>query len=173
MPWLSIKKIKTILPDNVSDVQINLRHEAIDGACYHYTHGLQKHLGQCQRIAHGHRSRIEIQVDGERNQQIEAQWASRLKESYIATERHIIEEFELHGIAHTQLAYTAQQGDFAISLPSAQVFIIPMESTVENLASYLADIISKKNKVNVLLKAFEGLGKGAFGEATWLTNNAS
>ena len=163
-------RIKKILPDNVTEVLINLRNEVINGAYYHYTHGLQKHLGQCQRIAHGHRSQIEIQIDGERNKKIEAQWASRLKDSYIATASHITEEFEFNGIAHTGLAYIAQQGYFAISLPSAQVFTMPMESTVENLANYFADIISKENRVNVLVKAYEGFGKGAFGEATWLKN---
>ena len=166
-------RIKTILPNNVSEVLINLRNEVINGAYYHYTHGLQKHLGQCQRIAHGHRSQIEVKIDGERNQQIEAQWADRLKDSYIATECHIIEEFELNGIAHTRLAYMAQQGYFAISLPSTQVFIMPMESTVENLANYLADIISKENKAKVLVKAYEGFGKGAFGEATWFKNKTN
>jgi len=165
--------IKTLLPDNVSEVLIHLRTEEINGAYYQYTHGLQKHLGQCQRIAHGHRSRFEVQVDGERNQQIEAQWASKLKDIYIATESHIIEELDLSGIAHTRLAYTAQQGDFAIKLPSAQVFIMPVESTVENIANYFAGIISKNDKVNVLVKAFEGLGKGAFGEAIWSTNKAN
>lgn len=165
--------IKTILPDNVSKVLIHLRNEAINDVYYQYTHGLQKHLGQCQRIAHGHRSRFEIHIDGDRNQHIETQWASRLRDIYIATENHIIEEFELNGIAHTRLAYSAQQGDFAISLPSAKVFTIPMESTVENIACYLADLISSKHKVNVSVKAFEGLGKGAFGEAIWSTNKVN
>lgn len=164
-------RIKTILPDNVTVVLVNLRNEAIDGAYYHYTHGLQKHLGQCQRIAHGHRSQIEIQVEGERNQQMEAQWATRLQDSYIATACHITEEFELNGIAHTSMAYTAQQGYFAISLPSTKVFTMPMESTVENLANYFADIISQENRVNVLVKAYEGVAKGAYGEAAWLKNN--
>lgn len=156
-------RIKTILPNNVTEVVINLRNEEINGAYYHYTHGLQKHLGQCQRIAHGHRSQIEVQIDGKRNQAIETQWASRLQDGYIATEDHIIETFELNGITHTKLAYTAQQGYFSISLPSARVFIMPTETTVENIAVYLADITSRENKIKVLVKAYEGVGKGAYG----------
>ena len=156
-------RIKTILPNNVTEVVINLRNEEINGAYYHYTHGLQKHLGQCQRIAHGHRSQIEVQIDGKRNQAIETQWASRLQDGYIATEDHIIEMFELNGITHTKLAYTAQQGYFSISLPSARVFIMPTETTVENIAVYLADTTSRENKIKVLVKAYEGVGKGAYG----------
>ena len=159
------EKLKAILPDNVTGIRINLRNEVIDGAYYHYSHGLQKHLGQCQRIAHGHRSRLEVQIDGERNSGIEKEWADRLRDIYIATECHIIEEFELNGITHTRMAYTAQQGDFAITLPTAQIFTITVESTVENLATCLAAAIAKENRVQVLVKAYEGLDKGAFGEA--------
>lgn len=163
-------RIKAFLPDNVTAVLVTLRIEDIRGAYYHYTHGLQKHLGQCQRIAHGHRSRIEIRINGSRNAQLEAHWADRLKDSYIATEAHITEEFELNGILHTGMAYTAQQGEFAMSLPSARVFTMPMESTVENIAKYLAAIISKENKLDVVVKAYEGPDKGAFGEANYLSD---
>lgn len=163
-------RIKAFLPDNVTAVLVTLRIEDIRGAYYHYTHGLQKHLGQCQRIAHGHRSRIEIRINGSRNAQLEAHWADRLKDSYIATEAHITEEFELNGILHTGMAYTAQQGEFAISLPSARVFTMPMESTVENIAKYLAAIIAKENKLDVVVKAYEGPDKGAFGEANYLSD---
>jgi 6-pyruvoyl-tetrahydropterin synthase len=164
------ERIKAFLPDNVTAVLVTLRNEDIRGAYYHYTHGLQKHLGQCQRIAHGHRSRIEIRINGSRNAQLEAHWADRLKDSYIATEAHITEEFELNGILHTGMAYTAQQGEFAMSLPSARVFTMPMESTVENIAKYLAAIISKENKLDVVVKAYEGPDKGAFGEANYLSD---
>ena len=159
------KSVKALLPDNVTGVKIHLRHEVIEDAYYHYTHGLQKHLGQCQRIAHGHRSRIEIQADGARNEQLEADWANKLKDSYIATEAHIIDQFQFNGIEHTRMAYHAQQGNFAISLPSDKVFTMPMESTVENIANYLASIISEDNKLNIVVKAYEGLDKGAFGDA--------
>jgi len=160
-------RIYALLPDNVSEVLIHLRNEVIDGAYYHYTHGLQKHLGQCQRIAHGHRSRIEVEIDGKRDSQLEAQWAKILKDSYIATQDHIIEEFELDGIAHTKLAYVAEQGHFSISLPSAFLFTMPMESTVENIAIHLAELTSSEHQKNISVKAYEGLNKGAFGVASW------
>lgn len=158
-------KIKMLLPENVTKVAINLRPEIINGAYYHYTHGLEKHLGQCQRIAHGHRSRIEIEINGKRISKLETQWANILKDCYIATESHIVDEYELNGIAHTKLTYTAQQGNFSIGLPSTYIFTIPVESTVENIAVCLAELISTECKESVLVKAFEGLNKGAFAEA--------
>ena len=67
--------IKLTLPSNVKGCQITLRHEHIDGAWYRYSHGLKKHDGACQRIAHGHRSRIEILVDNLRSPELESKWA--------------------------------------------------------------------------------------------------
>ena len=160
-------KIKLFLPKNVTDVFITLRCEDITGAYYHYTHGLQKHLGQCQRIAHGHRSRIEIKTNGQRNSQLEAKWANRLKDSYIATEAHIGNEFEIDGVAHTIMEYSAQQGDFSITLPSSNIFVMPIESTVENIAIFLANLISENNQLDIEVKAYEGLNKGAFGAANF------
>lgn len=165
------KRIKAFLPDNVTEVLVTLRNEDIPDAFYHYTHGLQKHLGQCQRIAHGHRSRIEIYVNNSRDRQLEAQWAERLKDSYIATESHIVNQCEVNDIPHTSMTYTAQQGDFAITLPSTKIFSMPTESTVENIANYLAHIISKENKIDVRVKAYEGPDKGAFGEANYLSSS--
>lgn len=158
--------IKEILPSNVTDVTIHLRTESIDGAYYHYTHGLRKHLGQCQRIAHGHRSRIQISTNGQRNAALETLWAKRLEDSYIATANHIINEFSVNGIAHTHLAYAAQQGDFAISVPSDKIFTMSVESTVENIARHLAKMIAEENNCSVEVKAFEGPDKGAYSEAS-------
>ena len=85
----------------------------------------------------------------------------------LATQDHIDSEFDIQGIAHTSMKYTAQQGVFAISLPSSSVFVMPVETTVENIAIFLASLISKNNQLDVVVKAYEGLNKGAFGKATF------
>ncbi len=158
-------QLKAILPSNVHEVTIELRSEVIEGAYYHYTHGLQMHQGQCQRIAHGHRSRLQVYIDGERRQPLEARWAERLADAYVATEEHIVEQFVHNGIEHTRLQYTAAQGEFAISLPSSLVFRMPQVSTVENIAMHLAHCVAAEADGEVRVKAFEGVGKGAFGFA--------
>jgi len=38
---------------------------------------------------------------------------------------------------------------------------------VENIAIFLASLISKNNQLDVVVKAYEGLNKGAFGIATF------
>ncbi|MDO6806920.1 6-carboxytetrahydropterin synthase, partial [Wenyingzhuangia sp. 1_MG-2023] len=64
--------------------------ERIDSAFYHYSHGLKKHNGNCQRIAHGHRSRIEIFCNGERSDELEQQWAQRWRDIYIGTSADLV-----------------------------------------------------------------------------------
>ena len=157
--------IKGFLPKNVSNVKIGLRSEVTNNAFYHYTHGLQKHTGQCQRIAHGHRSRIKIWINQQRDKKLENRWATILKDCYIATNSHIIEDYNVNGIEHTRLSYIAQQGEFTIGLPSSSIFTMPTESTVENIAQHLAAIIADENQASVLVKAYEGIAKGAYGEA--------
>ena len=62
-----IKALKKKMPDNVTSLDIGLRAEQTDDAFYHYSHGLKHHCGNCQRIAHGHRSRIVIERGSRRS----------------------------------------------------------------------------------------------------------
>lgn len=160
-------QVKASLPSNVSDVSINLRCESINAAYYQYTHGLQKHNGQCQHIAHGHRSRIQISIDGIRQDKLEAHWAKKLKDCYIATAEHIKEECDINGITHVRMDYVAAKGPFAITLPKSALFLLPCVSTVENIAAFLANAIAMENHGEVVVKAFEGLEKGAYGKAVY------
>ena len=162
------KIAEQLLPKNINEVLITLRNEHIEGAYYQYTHGLQGHLGACQRIAHGHRSRIEIEMDGRRCPRCESQWAEKLKDKYIATKKHVLEEFYCNQISHTRLAYVAAEGFFSICLPTSQVYMMPHVSTVENIAMHLTELTAKETNKDIKVKAFEGLGKGAFGA---ITNN--
>jgi len=150
------------LPGNVERVSLHLHAEAIEGACYQYSHGLQHHQGNCQRIAHGHRSRLEILRDGGRSPALEAAWAARWRDCYIATRSHLQAELTRQGVAYLQLGYAGSRGSFELELPASRCYLIDDESTVENLARHVAERLSAAEPGHdFLVRAFEGVDKGA------------
>lgn len=154
-------KLLELFPDEVKGLSIKFIPEKVDGAFYHYSHGLQKHDGNCQRIAHGHRSKIEIYLNDQRDEMLEAQWAERFRDIYIGSEDHLIAQSD----RYHKYAYRAPQGEFSISLPASVCYLIDTDSTVELIAEHLARQI-KKNYPDqvVMVRAFEGVGKGAIVE---------
>ncbi|WP_279490583.1 6-pyruvoyl trahydropterin synthase family protein [Aeromonas veronii] len=163
------------LPGNIKDLSLTLRQEAITGAFYHYSHGLKKHDGNCQRIAHGHRSPIEIHIDGERDQELELNWAERWGDIYLGTEEDKVALTELAlspranaqlGEHHTGFKYMAPQGLFQLAIPTAEVEMIDTDTTVELLACYIAREVKKMvGDKFVKIVAYEGVGKGAIAYA--------
>lgn len=159
-----IEALKPQLPDNVEKVDIHLRPEAIDGPYYHYSHGLKHHAGNCQRIAHGHRSRIEIFENGKQVSELENEWAQRWKDIYIGTRSDLQEEFKINGQSYYRFQYTACQGLFEISLPANNCYLIDVDSTVENLAAHIAGQLKLQYPDRDLsVYAYEGIDKGAIG----------
>lgn len=155
-------KILEALPDNVSGVSLTLKEESIEGAYYHYSHGLKKHDGNCQRIVHGHRSAIEIYENHQRNQALEDYWAACFRNIYIGTTEDLAAEKEIEGKKHCTFSYKAQQGKFQITLPSKRVYLIDTDSTVELIATHIAEKCAEANPSNhYKIRAFEGIGKGA------------
>lgn len=163
--------IKQKLPKNVKGISLNLRAEQIDGDYYHYTHGLKKHDGNCQRIAHGHRSKIMLFENGERSLSLEKMWCDRFKDIYLGTDedKANIDEVELSALAkdnltsdHQFFRYYAPQGRFDIALTSERLEVVDIDSTVELLADYIARQLKKAHPQSDLkVIAFEGVGKGA------------
>ncbi len=159
------RQLVRLLPDNVEQVRINIRPEAIEGAFYHYSHGLKKHQGNCQRIAHGHRSRIEIHMDGERSPTLEQQWASRWNDIYIGTREDLSKTHTENGVSYFTFSYESQQGLFELTLPEKRCYLIDTDSTVEHLADHIATEIKKEHPdKTVSVRAFEGVWKGALVE---------
>lgn len=155
-------KLLELFPDEVKGLKIGFVPEKIEGAFYHYSHGLQKHDGNCQRIAHGHRSKIEIYLNDQRAEALEAEWADRFRDIYIGSESHLTAQTELRH----DYAYQAPQGDFEISLPSEFCYLIDTDSTVELIAAHLAKVIKQAYPNDqVCVRAYEGVGKGAIAEA--------
>ncbi len=155
-----IPQLAAIVPANVARIGITLRHERIEGASYHYTHGLQKHQGNCQRIAHGHRSRIAILLDGQRDAALETRWAETFRDIYLVTGDHVVADDG----ERLSLAYTAPEGRFELSLPKARSYLLGSntDSTVEEISEHLASqIAAQSNGQAVEVRAYEGVMKGA------------
>ena len=150
--------IRAVVPANVEHITVRLRAETIDGAFYHYTHGLKLHDGNCQRIAHGHRSQIQILRDGTRDAALEAAWAKRWTDIFIGTRGDQMQATR-HG--HLRFGYTAPQGRFELELPADWVDVITSETTVEHLAEFVAGTLAAEHGAHITVRAFEGYRKGA------------
>lgn len=160
------RELKSVLPANVISIEINLREEVIEGAYYHYVHGLKKHLGNCQRIAHGHRSPIRIDRNAHRDYGLEKHWATLWRDIYVGSEedvarRHVGDD----GVPYVTFEYEANQGEFALTLPEERVYMLDTDTTVELIAAHIADTLKVEFPTDAIwVKAFEGVGKGAIAE---------
>lgn len=155
----SIQQLKPLFPSSVKSISLSFSNETISGPYYHYSHGLKKHAGNCQRIAHGHRSKILIWRDGQLNQHDMQQWSERWRDIYIGSYEDLIasDNSELYSFK-----YRAQQGEFFLSLPKKCCYLIETDSTVELIAKHIADQLAAVNpNQHFRVKAFEGLAKGA------------
>lgn len=157
------RELMAVLPANVTSVAINLREDAIEGAYYHYVHGLKKHLGNCQRIAHGHRSPIRVDRNGKRDEELEHSWAKLWQDIYVGSEEDVVRRHvEEDGVAYITFEYEANQGEFALTLPEKRVYMMNTDTTVEFIAAHIADQLKADFPSDtILVKAYEGVGKGA------------
>lgn len=158
--------IATHLPENVQDIEIVLREEVILTPFYHYTHGLKKHDGNCQRIAHGHRSKILITEDGKESTKWQSYWANRWSDIYIGSREDLVEpgQLSISLINDTPVycfKYEASQGEFEMALSKNACELIDYDTTVECLAQYILDQTKLDVTTDIVVRAFEGVGKGA------------
>lgn len=163
------------LPNNVAGLTLTLRAENISNDYYHYTHGLKLHDGNCQRIAHGHRSKIQIFVDNKKSIELESYWCQRWQDIYIASEEDRVNENDIQLSPqaidnltpdHQFFSYKAPQGRFDIAVDSKVLDVVDCDSTVELLADFIARKIKIKYSDTLLDKtvkviAYEGVAKGA------------
>ena len=151
-------KIRPQLPNNVDGLELTFRQEDDYAFFYCYSHGLKKHDGNCQRIAHGHRSRIEIWENGNRSRNWEQFWADELTDIYIGS----AEDIAIQKNRRTRFIYDAPQGHFEIELDDSRIHMIKSDSTVECIAEHMAKKIKTQHPNSTIkVKAFEGVKKGA------------
>jgi 6-pyruvoyl-tetrahydropterin synthase len=162
-----ISLVHQILPPNVHEVLIRLREENV-GTCpyYHYSHGLRHHEGNCQRIAHGHRSRIEIRENGRRSRYWEKLWADRWEDIYLGSREDLEGTYFIDEVPHHRFRYESSQGRFELVIPEDHCYLLDTDTTVELLAQHLAGVMAREtNQSCFRVRAFEGIGKGAVAEA--------
>jgi 6-pyruvoyl-tetrahydropterin synthase len=167
--------ITTHMPQNVLGIELQLRVEVINTPYYHYTHGLKKHEGNCQRIAHGHRSKVTVYEGQQESIKWQEYWAERWQDIYIGTASDIVSDdaIRLSPLAHQQdlsehylFAYDSSQGRFEMAIAKSECEIVQTDTTVECLAQYMADEQKKLCKgAEIKVVAYEGVGKGAIAYA--------
>ncbi|MDX1391205.1 MAG: 6-carboxytetrahydropterin synthase [Rheinheimera sp.] len=158
--------IAPLLPANVEQVVFTLRAEACSSFYYHYSHGLKKHDGNCQRIAHGHRSTIQIYADGMLSPRLNKYWCERWQDIYLGTAEDMCQPGELQHLTASAedycFRYQAAQGWFELTMPKTHCEIVSCDTTVECLAQYIvAELIKRDDTKQYKVVAYEGVGKGA------------
>lgn len=152
------QQLQAFFPENLEQLALNFLPEEIPTAFYHYSHGLKKHDGNCQRIAHGHRSRLNIFKNNERQIELENQWCQKWEDIYLGSQEDIQSEDE----QYYHFAYDAPQGHFELSMPKKVCDILATDTTVELIAVHIANQLKAEHNEDFLVQAFEGIDKGAF-----------
>lgn len=160
------QSIRPLLPDNIEKLLFTLRPEASSSFYYQYSHGLKKHDGNCQRIAHGHRSTIQIYANGMLSPRLNKYWCERWQDIYLGTAEDLCDESSLQHLKPTDddysFCYQAAQGRFELTMPKQHCEIVSCDTTVECLADYIAaelKLLDADKQYKVI--AYEGVGKGA------------
>ena len=157
-----LSALKKHLPENVQHIDVQLYPQPDLDNYYRYSHGLQQHDGNCQRIAHGHRSDLKILIDEQPSEEWKSYWTDLWRDIYIGTSAHVLDDSGDNMV----FEYVAPQGKFLLHMPKESCYLINTETTVENIAQHLADETAKKvpgKTVKVI--AFEGIAKGAIAVA--------
>jgi len=161
-----ITQLKRLFPASVAQLELVFTQEESPGSYYHYSHGLKKHLGNCQRIAHGHRSRIDIWENGVKSSELEELWAKRWQDIYIGTRSDIKAEPRYADVPYYEFAYVSQQGPFELTIPKSCCYLIDTDSTVELIAQHFAEATKRERPASTIrVKAYEGIHKGAIAQS--------
>jgi 6-pyruvoyl-tetrahydropterin synthase len=164
------KEVLKNLPKTVSSVKISLYEESVtDGSkIFRYTHGLPNHKGLCQRLFHGHRSKIVILKDNSKSEELE----SLVAEKWFHSQIHIAEPGQFKSTSwqpysvgkngeYSTLSYTAQEGYFEATIPSHKIYIVEQATSIESIAQGLCKQLKALNPdSSITVMPHEGINKG-------------
>jgi 6-pyruvoyl-tetrahydropterin synthase len=153
------------MPANVTGVTLSLRAEEIAGASYRYVHGLPKHDGNCQRIAHGHRSRVEIYRGALRCEASERWLAERWRDIYLGSRGDLVADDGETPSHCYHFSYAAPEGEFELTIEKDRCELLETESTVEQIALHAARLLkAREPESSFRVRAYEGVKKGAIAD---------
>jgi 6-pyruvoyl-tetrahydropterin synthase len=171
-----VRSLRHRLPQEILNITAILREEdaVATEAVFRYTHGIAHHTGMCQRLFHGHKSRIQCYVGDERRPDYEHYLVRDILGSHV----HIATPSQYKSGAvipvsyrgktkdPITLSYEGSQGYFEATLPSDRVFMVDEETSIECIARELARVVKREeattDKVKII--CFEGIDKGAIAE---------
>ncbi len=163
------------LPTELTQVVVALREEEINPteATFRYTHGIAGHSGMCQRLFHGHRSRLVIHVGDERRPDLE-HWIAR---DVLGSNVHIATPSQFqHGMVEpgtrgkgkepVVLGYEGSLGYYEAILPSERVFCVATETSIECITQEIARLVKREENTGdkVRVMCCEGVDKGSIAE---------
>lgn len=163
-------EIKKVLPANVTEVKITLREEqsSDDSSFFRYTHGLPNHIGLCQRLFHGHKSKVKIYKDDALSSELEKLVANK----WFSKSIHIAEPSQFKTKSwepykkgptgeKTTLCYQAAEGYFEATIPSNRIYIVEQATSIESIAKGLCKQLKDLNPDSTIkVMPFEGISKG-------------
>lgn len=155
------RQLKEQLPSEMVECQVTLREEEGDtDTFFRYTHGLYDYPGLCQRIFHGHRSKLKVLVNGSMDHELTSKAIDGLlgREIHVACDRQVVEQTEntvvLRGNGSIKVEAT---------LPKSRCLILPFETSIETISDAVLRHILEEEEVSGALEvhAFEGINKAA------------
>ncbi len=165
--------VRPRMPENVVAIELSLRQEKLERhqAHYHYTHGLKQHYGNCQRLLHGHRNKLDIWLNEEKSCEMETWIAKEWADIHLALLDNVEEKDIRLGqrqnhLEKVTLEYQSSQGLFRMELPGSDVYVMKYETTVESIAVHMAEKVAAKlaergESAKVRVRSYEGIRKGA------------
>lgn len=161
--------IRSIL--NNDQIDISLKTQKHENQIS-YTHGLYKHDGLCQRLFHGHRSKIEIFYQGNRRCDLEKIFLKKFlfKNIHFVYKKHITnsDKYNTDQICkkndYLNINYNSSFGNFYAKIPGDFVFLCSKDVTVENIGEILLKNFSKYIGLykDLSMRLYEGIDKGVF-----------
>lgn len=163
------KQIRHRLPEAIEKVQVTLRsEESSDDTFFCYTHGITGHQGLCQRLFHGHRSKIDVFVNEVKRPDLEKYIAKDLFKSHvhIASRDQILDRGSEEADS-VHITYTSNAGTFTGEIPSHRVFLVPHFTSIESISNHLAQHLKEHLGTTDMVRVhcYEGIGKGAIARA--------